>query len=61
MSQFEFVVMTENNIFAYKLFLQLNISDFIFYVKIATILRKDTPLFFSNTHLEVEVLQRPPF
>ena len=35
-SQFEFLVMTEKNIFDYKLFLSLNISDFIFYVKIAT-------------------------
>ena len=35
-SQFEFLVLTEKNIFDYKLFLSLNISDFIFYVKIAT-------------------------
>ena len=28
MSQFEFLSMTEKNIFAYKLFLLLNISDF---------------------------------
>ena len=28
MSQFEFLVMTEKNSFAYKLFLTLNISDF---------------------------------
>ena len=27
-SQFEFSVMTEKNIFVYKLFLSLNISDF---------------------------------
>ena len=27
-SQFEFLVMTEKNIFAYKLFLSLNISNF---------------------------------
>ena len=27
-SQFELLVMTEKNIFAYKLFLSLNISDF---------------------------------
>ena len=44
-SQFEFLVMTEKNIFVYKLFLPLNISDFIFYVKIATPLKKVTPLF----------------
>ena len=30
-SQFEFLVMTEKNIFAYKLFLSLNISDFILF------------------------------
>ena len=29
-SQFEFLVMTEKNIFAYKLFLSSNISDFNF-------------------------------
>ena len=35
-SQFKFLVMTEKNIFAYELFLSLNISDFhlFFYVKI---------------------------
>ena len=33
--QFEFLVMTEKNIFAYKIFLSLNISGSIF-VKIAT-------------------------
>ena len=37
--------MTEKNIFAYKLFLSLNISDFnLFYVEIATPLKKVTPL-----------------
>ena len=30
-SQFEFLVMTEKNIFVYKLFLSLNISDFILF------------------------------
>ena len=34
-SQFEFLVVTEKNVFAYKLFLLLNISGFIFYVKFA--------------------------
>ena len=29
-SQFEFLIMTEKNIFAYKLFSSLNISDFNF-------------------------------
>ena len=32
MFQFEFLVMTEKNIFAYKLFLSLNISDFNFFL-----------------------------
>ena len=31
--------MTEKSIFAYNLFLSLNISDFIFYVKIVTPLK----------------------
>ena len=47
-SQFEFLVMTKKNIFAYKLFLSLYIFDFslFFYVKIATIpLTKVTPSF----------------
>ena len=36
-SQFEFLLMTEKNIFAYKLFLALNVLGFnFFYVKIAT-------------------------
>ena len=38
--------MTEKNIFTYKLFLSLNISDFnLFFVKIATPLEKVTPSF----------------
>ena len=36
--------MTEKNIFAYKLFLALNISDFIFHVKIAPLWKKSLPL-----------------
>ena len=49
-SQCKFLVMTEKNIFVYKPFLSLNISDFrgFFNVKIATLLRKVTPLFPSN-------------
>ena len=33
--------MAEKNIFVYKLFLSLNISDFIFYVKTATPQKKE--------------------
>ena len=32
-SQFDFLVMTEKNIFAYKLFLSLNISDFNLFLR----------------------------
>ena len=53
-SQFEFLVMTEKNIFVYKLFLPLNISDFFFFFcKIANPLKKVTPLFFSNPPLKI--------
>ena len=46
-SQFEFLVTTEKNIFAYKLFLSLNISDFnlFFMWKLQTPLKKVTPSF----------------
>ena len=45
-SQFE-LIMTWKNIFAYQLFLSLNISDFslLFYVKIASLPRKGHPSF----------------
>ena len=36
--------MTEKNIFVYKPFLSLNISDFTFYGKTATLLKNVTPL-----------------
>ena len=62
-SQFEFFVTKEKSIFVYKLFLQLNISDFIqftFYVKIATLsLKKVTPP-FPATPSEIEVLSSSP-
>ena len=46
--------MAEKNIFVYKLFLSLNISDFIFFVKIATSPWKShPPLFRSNSSLKV--------
>ena len=51
-SQFELLVMTEKNIFAYKLFLLLNISDFnYFYVKIAPLPGKKSPPSFPATPL----------
>ena len=55
--------MTEKIIFAYKLFLSLNISDFssIFYVKTATPPEKGYPLFPSNPPLKIEILQALPF
>ena len=44
--QFEFLVMIEKNVFVYKLFLSLNISDlFIFFCKIATRWKELPPLF----------------
>ena len=53
--------MTEKNIFAYKPFFSLNISDSIFYVKIATPPEKSHPLFPSNPTLKVKVLSSPFF
>ena len=51
-SQFEFLVITEKNIFVYKLFMSLNISDFsLFFWKFAPPplpLKKVTPLIPSN-------------
>ena len=51
--------MTEKNIFVYKLFLSLNISDCIFYLEIEPPLKKVTPHFPSNPPLKVEVLPSP--
>ena len=60
--------MTEKNIFACKLFLSLNISDFNLFilVKIGPLpppppLKKATPLFPSNPSLKVEVQSSQPF
>ena len=49
-SQFEFLVMTEQSVLVYKLFLSLNIPDFsLFFVeKLQPSLKKVTPLFPSN-------------
>ena len=54
-SQFEFLVTTGQRVLVYKLFLSLNIADFNFF-KIATPLKKVTPLFPSNPALKTEVL-----
>ena len=49
-SQFEFLVMTEKNIFAYKLFLSLNISDFHLFLceNCNSPLKKVTPSFSAT-------------
>ena len=62
-SQFEFLVMTEKNIFVYKLSLSLNISDFssFFNVKIATPREKCHPLFPSKSPLKLMSFQAPYF
>ena len=64
-SQFEFLVITEKNIFAYKLFLSLNISDFnlfIIWQLQPPSPEKSHPLVPSNPPLKIEVLSsRPPF
>ena len=50
--------MAENNIFVYRLFLSLNISDFSF--KNSNPLKKNTP-FRSNPPLKIEVLVNSHF
>ena len=58
-SQFEFLVMAEKNIFAYKLFLSLNISDFnlLFFLKIANCpLKSHPPPLSQQAPLKIEVL-----
>ena len=46
MSEFELLVMTEKNIFAYKLFLSLNFSDFnLFMWQLQIPVKKVTPSF----------------
>ena len=55
--------MTEKNIFAYKLFLSLNISDFNLFLmwKLQTPPWKTSPPLSSDPPLEVEVLSSPSF
>ena len=62
-SQFEFLVVTEKNIFAYKLFLSLDISDFnlSFCDNCNPLWKKSPPLFPSKPRLKVEVLSSPHF
>ena len=53
--------MTEKNIFAYKLFLLLNVLDFnLFFRENCNPPEKSLPLFPSNPSLKVEVLSNPP-
>ena len=52
--------MTKKNIFAYKLFFSVNISDFIFYVTIATPHEKGHPL-FPTTPSKSWGPVKPPF
>ena len=68
MSQFEFLVMTEKNVFAYKLFFSLNILDFnlFFTWKLHTPLpspssEKSHPSLPQQLPLKVEVLSNPTF
>ena len=65
-SEFEFLVITKKNIFAYKLFLSSNISDFNLLCDSCTPPpspppKKVTPLFPSNPPVKVEVLSSSPF
>ena len=53
--------MTEKNIFAYKLFLSLNISDFNLLCDNCTPSRKKSPPLSQQPPLKVEVLSSPPF
>ena len=63
-SQFEFLVMAEKNIFAYKLFLSLNISDFnlLFFLKIANCpLKSHPPSFPARPSKNWGPVKPPPF
>ena len=60
-SQFEFLVSTEQRILVYKLFLSLNIPDFsLFFVEKLQLHEKVTCLFPSNPPLKTEVLSSLP-
>ena len=61
-SQFEFLVTTEQSIFVYKLFLSLNIPDVsLFFVETLQPPLKSHPSFPATPRLKTEVLSRPPF
>ena len=60
-SEFEFLVMTEKNIFADKLFLLLHISDFNLFLCENCNPLKSHPLLPSNLPLRVKVLSSPSF
>ena len=63
MSQFEFLVTTEKNIFGYKLFLSLNISHSIFLCENFNPPppEKSHPPLSQQPPVKVEVLPSPPF
>ena len=64
MPQFEFLVITEKNIFVYKLYCHWIFQILIiFYVETATLLplKKVTSLFPSNPTLKIDVLSSPHF
>ena len=62
-SQFEFLVMTEKNIFAYKLFLSLNISHFnLFFIRHLQLpLKKFTPFFPATPSKSWGSVEPPTF
>ena len=63
-SQFEFVVMTDKNIYVYKSFSLLNISvvSLFFMKNCNSALKKVIPLFFpTNFPLKIKVLSNHPF
>ena len=61
-SQFEFLVMTEESVLVYKLFLSLNIPNlFYFLLKNCNPRLKKSPPFFPATLLKTKVLSSLPF
>ena len=61
-SQFEFLVMTEKNIFVYKLFCHEIFQILVhFFCKNCKPLKKITPLFSSNPLSKLKSCQAPPF
>ena len=60
-SQFEFLIMIEESILVYKLFLSLNILDFSlhFVLKLQPHMKSHPPPFPATPPLEIEVLSSP--